>query len=149
MVNEAAFGINHNVTDPAVGPSPFPIVQFLSPIPRYAELGPAQFDQKRTGIVYHFLDTLSFVHGDHSMKAGVDIRLNRRSAESSSADHVQFSSLTDFQQPTARLSWLDGRHPELHYANENFSFFVQDDWKAHPRLSLNLGLRYRRQHRQP
>ena len=27
-------------------------------------------------------------------------------------------------------------------ANENFSFFAQDDWKAHPRLTLNLGLRY-------
>src|SRR5690606_9997835 len=33
-------------------------------------------------------------------------------------------------------------HPKLDYANENFSFFVHDDWKAHPRLSLNLGLRY-------
>jgi len=33
-------------------------------------------------------------------------------------------------------------HPELHYANENFGFFIQDDWKTHPRLSVNLGLRY-------
>ena len=31
---------------------------------------------------------------------------------------------------------------KLDYANENFSFFFQDDWKVHPRLTLNLGLRY-------
>ena len=33
-------------------------------------------------------------------------------------------------------------HPELHYANENFGFFVQDDWRTHSRLTINLGLRY-------
>ena len=35
-----------------------------------------------------------------------------------------------------------GGNPLLNYANENFAFFVQDDWKVNPRLSLNLGLRY-------
>jgi len=31
-----------------------------------------------------------------------------------------------------------GRQSLLDYANENFSLFFQDDWKAHPRLTLNL-----------
>ena len=141
MVNEAAFGINHNGTNPSAGPSPFPIFSFLLADSAIASIGPAQFDQIRTGTVYQFLDTLSIIHGDHSIKAGADIRLNRRSAESLPQTTYQFASLADFQI-NSPFSVQTGGSPELHYANENFSFFVQDDWKIHPRLSLNLGLRY-------
>jgi hypothetical protein len=141
MVNEAAFGINNNDTNPSAGPSPFPIFSFLFLDSAIANIGPAQFDQIRTGTVYQFLDTLSVIRGDHSVKAGVDIRLNRRSAESRPQTTFQFFSLNDFRTNNP-FSVQVGGSPELHYANENFSFFVQDDWKVHPRLSLNLGLRY-------
>ncbi len=140
-VNEFAFGINHNYTDVGAGPSAIPRVDLSFVNPFYAVPGPAQFDQERTGIVYHFLDTFSFVRGNHSMKAGVDIRLNRRSAESAVQETVQFFGLNDFAANQPFVLQRQG-HPELNYANENFSLFFQDDWKAHPRLSLNLGLRY-------
>ena len=141
MINEAAFGINHNKTHPSGGPSPFPIFSFLFADSAIANIGPAQFDQRRTGTVYQFLDTLSLVHGNHSMKAGFDIRLNRRSAESLPQSTYQFASIADFKTNDP-FSVQIGGNPPLHYANENFSFFFQDDWKIHPRLSLNLGLRY-------
>jgi len=144
-VNEAAFGINHNKTHPGAGSSTLPIVSFTFGDQGIASPGPAQFDQFRTGVVYHFLDTLSFVKGNNSVKLGADIRLNRRSALSVTQDTLQFVDLigsgldlaTNFPFAMSR-----GGHPELHYANENFGFFVQDDWKTHPRLSVNLGLRY-------
>lgn len=146
LVNEAAFGINHNKTNPGAGPSTLPIVSFLFGDQAVANPGPAQFNQFRTGVVFNFLDTLTYIRGNHSFKAGTDIRLNRRKAESLVQDTLQYLGLVD-------ASTLDlfnnlpfiisrGGHPELEFANENFSFFVQDDWKAHPRLSLNLGLRY-------
>ncbi|MEO8573528.1 MAG: TonB-dependent receptor [Pyrinomonadaceae bacterium] len=141
MINEAAFGINHNKTHPSGGPSPFPMFSFLFADSAIANIGPAQFDQKRTGVVYQFLDTLSIVHGNHSMKAGLDFRLNRRSAESLPQTTYQYASIGDFKTNDP-FSVQVGGNPELHYANENFSFFFQDDWKIHPRLSLNLGLRY-------
>lgn len=140
-VNEAAFGINHNETNPSAGPSPFPIFSFLFADSAIANIGPAQFNQIRTGTVYQFLDTLSTVRGNHSIKAGFDIRLNRRSAESLPQTTYQFAALEDFRVNNP-FSVQTGSNPELHYENENFSFFVQDDWKIHPRLSLNLGLRY-------
>jgi hypothetical protein len=146
MINEAAFGINHNKTHPDGGPSPFPIVGFLFGDQGTANIGPAQFNQRRTGVVYHFLDTLTFVKGDHALKGGIDIRLNRRSAESFVQETLQYVGIVD---PSTldllnNLPFAVSRsgHPELEFANENFSFFIQDDWKAHPRLSLNLGLRY-------
>lgn len=140
-VNEFAFGINHNFTDVGAGPDSLPRFDLSFVNPFYTVPGPAQFDQIRTGAVYHFLDTFSFVKGDHSMKAGVDIRLNRRSAESAIQQTVQFFGLQDFANNAPFVLSRQG-HPELNYANENFSLFFQDDWKAHPRLSLNLGLRY-------
>ena len=140
-VNEFAFGINHNYTKVDAGPSTLPRFDLSFVNPFYAVPGPAQFDQIRTGAVYHFLDTFSLVKGDHSMKAGIDIRLNRRAAESVEQQTVQFFGLQDFANNAPFVLSRQG-HPELNYANENYSFFFQDDWKAHPRLSLNLGLRY-------
>ena len=141
IVNEAAFGINNNETNPSGGPSPFPIFSFLFADSAIAGIGPAQFDQFRTGTVYQFLDTLSLVRGNHYFKAGVDIRLNRRSAESKTQTTLQFASLADFRTNSPFIISTGG-NPLLHYANENFGFFVQDDWKLHPRISVNLGLRY-------
>lgn len=141
IVNEAAFGINNNETNPSGGPSPFPIFSFLFADSAIAGIGPAQFDQYRTGTVYQFLDTLSLVKGNHSIKTGIDIRMNRRSAESKTQTTLQFASLSDFRTNSPFIISTGG-HPLLHYANENFGFFVQDDWKLHPRISLNLGLRY-------
>lgn len=140
-VNEAAFGINRNVTRPGAGPSTLPIFSFLFVDQAIANPGPAQFNQYRAGTVYQFLDTLSFIRGNHSFKAGADIRLNRRGAESDVQQTLQFFGVNDFASNVPFIAQRSG-NPLLNYANENYSFFFQDDWKAHPRLTLNLGLRY-------
>ena len=139
--NEFGFGINHNFTDVGAGPSQFPRLSFLFVNPLINAPGPAQFAQIRTGAVYHFLDTLTMVRGNHSLKFGADVRLNRRAAETLPQDVFTFFGLNEFATNSPFVMDRTG-NPELHYANENFSFFVNDDWKAHPRLSLNLGLRY-------
>jgi hypothetical protein len=140
-INEFGFGINHNYTRVGAGDTTIPRFDLLFVDFRINPIGPAQFDQDRTGVVYHFLDTMTMVRGNHSLKFGADIRLNRRSAESITQDTLTFFSMTDFRN-NAPFVIARGGNPELNYANENFSFFVNDDWKAHPRLSLNLGLRY-------
>ena len=139
--NEFGFGINHNYTHTGAGDTSIPRFDLGFVDFRINPIGPAQFEQYRTGKVYQFLDTLATVRGDHSLKFGVDIRLNRRSAESITQDTLTFFSAADLRT-NAPFVIARGGNPELNYANENFSFFAQDDWKAHPRLSLNLGLRY-------
>lgn len=139
--NEFGFGINHNYTRTAAGNSALPLFSFIFFNASLASPGPAQFDQDRTGVVYHFLDTLTHVRGDHSLKAGVDFRMNRRSSESVTQDTLTFFGLNDLRTNAPFIISRQGT-PELNFANENFAVFVNDDWKAHPRLSLNLGLRY-------
>ena len=139
--NEFGFGINNNYTNTGAGDTSLPRFDLSFVDFRINPIGPAQFEQIRTGKVYQFLDTLSTVRGDHSLKFGVDIRLNRRAAESITQDTLTFFSTGDLAT-NAPFVIARGGNPELNYANENFSFFAQDDWKIHPRLSLNLGLRY-------
>jgi outer membrane receptor protein involved in Fe transport len=140
-VNEFAFGINRNVTNPGAGTSTLPIFSFLFADASIAGPGPAQFNQFRTNNVYQFLDTFSTVKGNHSIKLGTDVRLNRRDAESQTQYTLLFFGGNDFASAAALIGQSSG-NPKLSYANENYSFFAQDDWKATPRLTLNLGLRY-------
>ena len=140
-INEFAFGINRNVTDVGAGPSTLPRFDLSFVDQAIAVPGPAQFKQFRTGTVYQFLDTVSSVRGNHSLKFGTDIRLNRRSARSDTQETLIFFALNDFRDNVPFIV-SKGGNPLLDYANENYSFFIQDDWKARPRLTLNLGLRY-------
>lgn len=140
-INEFAFGVNRNVTDVGAGPSTLPRFDLSFVDQAIAVPGPAQFKQFRTGTVYQFLDTLSTVRGNHSIKAGTDIRLNRRSARSDTQETLTFFGLNDFRDNVPFIV-SKGGNPLLDYANENYSFFIQDDWRAHRRLTLNLGLRY-------
>lgn len=139
--NEFGFGINHNYTNVGAGSSAYPRMSYMFVNASINAPGPAQFNQERTGAVYHFLDTLTMVRGNHSIKAGADIRLNRRTAFVGAQDVFTFFGVNELALNQPFIMDRTG-HPELEYANENFSFFVNDDWKAHPRLSLNLGLRY-------
>ena len=141
LVNEFAFGINSNDTNPSAGPSTLPRFDFSFLNPFYSAPGPAQFNQIRNNQVYQFLDTLSFIKGNHSIKTGADIRLNRRAAESIRQETLTFFGVQDIANNSPFIIAENG-NPRLDYANENFGFFVQDDWKATSRLTLNLGLRY-------
>jgi len=140
-VNEFAFGINNNFTDVGAGPSTLPRFSFIFFDAAVAPPGPAQFDQVRTGNVFQVFDTLSMIRGNHALKAGVDIRLNSRDAESAVQETLTFFSLQDFHNNAPFVIARSG-NPRLSYSNENFAFFLQDDWKIHPNLSLNLGIRY-------
>src|SRR6185369_4872044 len=89
-VNEFAFGINNNFTDVGAGPSTLPRFSFIFFDAAVAPPGPAQFDQVRTGNVFQVFDTLSMSRGNHALKAGVDIRLNSRDAESAVQETLTF-----------------------------------------------------------
>ncbi len=87
---------------------------------------------------------VTWMLGDHSVKAGLGALRNRVDIEFPGAVQgvYSFSSLANF---------LAGRYSSYQQAagnlatrqtNDNFGVFVQDEWRAGPRLTVNAGLRY-------
>jgi outer membrane receptor protein involved in Fe transport len=97
---------------------------------------------------YQLIDTLSHSIGRHDFKTGVDIQLDDQNTYFLGNKDGTFTFRTDapfdpndrstypFQYTRTIGDWYDPRK------NEIYSAFVQDTWRAHDRLTLNLGVRY-------
>ncbi len=97
---------------------------------------------------YQFVDTLSHTIGRHDLKAGVDIQLDDQNTYFLGNKDGTFTFRTDapfdpndrstypFQYTQTIGDWYDPRK------NQIYSGFVQDTWRAHDRVTLNLGVRY-------
>ena len=116
----------------------------------FLQLGRNNFSPRETTIKRaQFLDNVSYSRGAHNLKFGVDFNFDRifNFFPGLFSGQYTFNSYTLFgtNTPASYTQNFAGAgtsgattHPDL---NE-YSFFVQDDWRATPKLTLNLGLRY-------
>ncbi|MEO5740259.1 MAG: carboxypeptidase-like regulatory domain-containing protein, partial [Vicinamibacterales bacterium] len=108
-------------------------------------------DQK----LYTFGDTLIWTTGRHTFKGGFDVvynsaldgfannRGNPRGLITYSAGTVT-DRFTRFLigLPATQVAYNDRLRPPMDVFNWEHGYFVQDDFKVHPRLTLYLGVRY-------
>lgn len=92
----------------------------------------------------NFIDTFNLITGRHSLKLGVDYRrLNNEAHVPPLFNPVTFASAAEVlsnQASTNALARFSLAYLKPVY--QNFSAFVQDDWKITERLSLSAGLRW-------
>ena len=115
-------------------------------------IGRNSFSPRETTIRRHqFADTVTFVTGAHTVKGGFDYNkdniLNFFPGNFSGV--YTFNSLADFpNKPATYLQNFAGpgtdggtTHPDL----TDIAFFLGDEWRITPALTINAGLRYDRQ----
>jgi hypothetical protein len=113
--------------------------------------------------VTQFIDNFSWIKGSHSLKTGTDIRLQRLDAlqPPSPTGNFQFTNIftaglsaagtpvantgngfaSFLAGPVTRFT-IDAQSEVLGPRATIAEFFLQDDWRASRRLTVNLGVRY-------
>lgn len=93
------------------------------------------------------LESITYTLGSHSLKIGFGLTRyhNNNDAPFRPGGRYQFDSIDDLLQ--ARASRLESMVPGVSdplrkWRQWLFGMYVQDDWKATPHLTINLGLRY-------
>lgn len=118
--------------------------------PRFVISGVVQFGalqffpNSRLFNVYQVNDILTFVRGQHTLKVGADLRWlqDRSFLATNSQGFYIFSGLDPFLNAEASF-WTQLFGPALrHFRGSLYGFFFQDDWKATPTLTLNMGVRW-------
>lgn len=94
-----------------------------------------------------FADDLSIVRGAHSMKLGTNIEHFDIQGNSASRNRGEFTinTFADFLQGKSRnfVGLIPGHDNTVrHHRQSLIGLYFQDDWKARPNLTFNLGLRY-------
>jgi hypothetical protein len=144
LANEAKFGFNRATSNSynysktgilyqiaiSTGPGPGFVTQNYD------------YDSIYVGNSFSGIDNLTWIHGRHTVKTGVEIRRIQLNQEYGGHGKVTFSTVENLAANLAKSASLTGALPVNDLRKSDFIGYAQDEFKLRPNLTLNLGLRY-------
>jgi outer membrane receptor protein involved in Fe transport len=112
-----------------------------------SETTPGIFSEK----TMEFRDVVNNVHGNHGLRFGGEFRreFNDNNLNGAARPLYTFASVFNFANDAPLFYQINAdphtggpANAQRHFRSNSYGFFFQDDWKARPNLTLNLGLRY-------
>ncbi len=99
---------------------------------------------RRENTMLQVVNNLSHRAGAHALRAGVDVLYNDDTITflRTFRGSYSFSSLANFLTGTYNSYAQTFGNPVVTQRNPNVGVYAQDEWRASPALTLNLGLRY-------
>ncbi len=157
--NAATFaGIGLTFTPPfAYAPGQFVNITFANNIPNLTFGAISNYDRfpyKNSNTTFDFVDNISKVWGTHTSKAGIYVQRSRKDQSAGGSMTINFSNNSANPENTGHPysnallgafdSLVEPSRPvyQGQYRSTNVEWFVQDNWKAKPRLTLDYGLRF-------
>ena len=111
--------------------------------------GNSGYPQGRSEPLFQAVDNFTIIRsggrtGDHAIKLGANVKIFRSDSffDADSRGTFTFFSLQQFLAGQAGLFTQFRGDTRLERPNTLSSFYVQDDWRPRPDLTLNVGLRY-------
>jgi hypothetical protein len=140
-INEARFQLTRSRLKAPVNDEAGPAVNIAG----VASFGTATFSPLARSIdLYELVNNISAERGSHNVKGGVDFLHNRVDILFPGALEgvYTFTSLNNFLNGTYSSFQQAFGAPSQFQSNPNIGLFIQDEWRARPGLTVNLGLRY-------
>jgi hypothetical protein len=152
-VKQEASVINSDVGLPIVSPRERDLGLSFITVTGFSPLGDeGNNPQNSVTNVYQVLNNASYVHGNHVIKFGADLRFSQQNAfrDVESRGRLQFSpfgqitgnALGDLLLGFPLLTTVARVDNPQQIRTESYNFFINDSFRVTSRLTLNAGLRY-------
>jgi carboxypeptidase family protein/TonB-dependent receptor-like protein len=152
-VTQEASVLNSQVGLPTISPRERDLGLSFITITGFSPLGDeGNNPQDSVTNVYQFLNNSSYVHGNHLIKFGADLRFSQQNAfrDVESRGRLQFSpfltltnnALADLLLGFPLLTSVAHVDNPQQIRTGSYNFFINDSYRVRPRLTLNAGLRY-------
>ncbi|HEY3823184.1 MAG TPA: TonB-dependent receptor [Bryobacteraceae bacterium] len=134
-LSAAAYGINSGVTAPIGLPQ-------IAVTGSFTFGGISGFPQGRGDNTEVFSDTLSWIHGNHTVKLGGEYRLANTDSFTYTPGTFSFASVAAFLADQANSFTANTSNRSSRIYNTSLGAFLTDSWKVLPTLTVQLGVRY-------
>ncbi len=144
LTNELKFGFNRsssNTFNSSDTGSVYQIAISSAPGPGFG-VENYNYNSIYVGNTFSEIDNLSWLHGRHNVRAGVEIREIQLNQHYGAHGTVTFASLQALAANQVRKASLTGALPVNDLRKTWFIGYTQDEYKATRQLTLNLGVRY-------